>query len=355
MVCSRSDCPVLPFLPSFSFQAIQQICDKDNLTLNPNLTILNPHSNETDGQSNIPVLLDAPRYLFVSTNVSMKFPTLLESVIIQSYHTYYPTESIWSGDRFQSSLSPVSWFSTLYSRPIKSLITSMFQYIGATSPTLQRVLIHLIQPLFMSSLIYLWIILLSHPEWFSLVGTLFLLGFVRSIYLLFWTESAGPHTSKPQISPSVFPIHSPDLEESSQEHSLHLFESDEDENYLPSSCQLVSSDEVEGWTESHLDDISLEDSLPPISFSQFLHCQSRSISPLSLSDKEGVSCDPSFSSSISTTRTRDDQLDQLSIFGARSGSPSSLSGGVIEIEEDISFDPSFSSSHSTISTRDGRA
>jgi len=36
------------------------------------------------------VILDAPRYLFVSTNVAKKFPDLLESIIVMSYHTYSP-------------------------------------------------------------------------------------------------------------------------------------------------------------------------------------------------------------------------------------------------------------------------
>ena len=65
----------------------------------------------------------------------------------------------------------------------KSLITSSLQYLGATSPTLQRVVIHLLQPLLVSSIVYLWITLYEAPIWFTLLGCLVLLLVIRSRYL----------------------------------------------------------------------------------------------------------------------------------------------------------------------------
>jgi hypothetical protein len=148
-------------------QAIQQICNQDFRNI----------------AASIPVLLDAPRYLYVSTNVSLKFPNLLESAIIQSYHTYYPSDAPWS----QSISSPSSngwwWMSNTRSRMGKSVITSTLQYLGATSPTVQRVMIHLIQPLLVSSIVYLWVTLYSRPIWFTLIGFLFLVFVIRHCYL----------------------------------------------------------------------------------------------------------------------------------------------------------------------------
>jgi hypothetical protein len=161
-------CPSLLCVSLTTPQAIQQICNQDFRNI----------------AASIPILLDAPRYLYVSTNVSLKFPNLLESAIIQSYHTYYPSDAPWS----QSITSTVPsrngwWMSNTRNRVGKSLITSTLQYLGATSPTLQRVVIHLVQPLLVSSIVYLWITLYKTPIWFTLVGVLVLLLVIRSCYL----------------------------------------------------------------------------------------------------------------------------------------------------------------------------
>jgi hypothetical protein len=126
-----------------------------------------------------PIILDAPRYLFVSTNVSQRFPHLLESVIIQSYHTCSPPDhsTPWSRAHSASSSSSSFWWTRgSRSRGAKSFLTSLMQQFGSTSPALQRFLIHLAQPLLVSSLIYLWAYLFNHPEWFSLVGAMLVVG-----------------------------------------------------------------------------------------------------------------------------------------------------------------------------------
>jgi hypothetical protein len=37
-------------------------------------------------------VLDAPAYFFASTKLSKRYPNMIESIIIQSYHTYVPGE-----------------------------------------------------------------------------------------------------------------------------------------------------------------------------------------------------------------------------------------------------------------------
>jgi LPXTG-motif cell wall-anchored protein len=129
-----------------------------------------------------PIILDAPRYLFVSTNVSQHFPHLLESVIIQSYHTCSPPDhsTPWSRAHSSSSSSSNIWWTRgSKSRGVKSFLTSLMQQFGSTSPALQRFLIHLMQPLLVSSLIFLWAFLFNHPLWLILLGGVLALG-------LFW-------------------------------------------------------------------------------------------------------------------------------------------------------------------------
>jgi hypothetical protein len=122
-----------------------------------------------------PIILDAPRYLFVSTNVSKRFPHLLESVIIQSYHTCSPPDHSTPWSRLPSS-SGFWWTRGSKSRAAKSFLTSLMQQFGSTSPALQRFLIHLMQPLLVSSLVFLWAFLFNHPEWFSLLGLVLVVG-----------------------------------------------------------------------------------------------------------------------------------------------------------------------------------
>jgi hypothetical protein len=125
-------------------------------------------------------LLDAPRYLFVSTNLAAKFPHLLESVIVSSYHSYSPGPfaDIW---RFGRSRDP-PWWSILSGNHrgkkfvLSNVIIAVLQRIGSMSPVFQRLLIHGLQPLFVSCLFFLWQTLSKHPVWWALVGALLLYG-----------------------------------------------------------------------------------------------------------------------------------------------------------------------------------
>jgi hypothetical protein len=52
----------------------------------------------------------------------------------------------------------------------------MMQQFGSTSPVIQRFLIHLMQPLLVSSLIFLWAFFFNHPVWFTLPGAMVVVG-----------------------------------------------------------------------------------------------------------------------------------------------------------------------------------
>lgn len=138
-------------------QAVQRVC-----------------SSATDVSN---IILDAPRYFFVSTNVAKRFPSLLESVIVQSYHSHSPGE-IGKKWRFVNSYSRTN--SRLRNFAVTAVLISFLKNLGATSPTMQRVLIHSIQPLFVSLLILIWMFSLSNP----LFGAAMLALFVLSV---FWT------------------------------------------------------------------------------------------------------------------------------------------------------------------------
>ena len=109
-------------------------------------------------------VLDATRYLFVSTNVAMKFPDLMESVIVLSYHNHLPGE-IGKHWKFTEGTAGTRYASRVVKFTITGLLTSYLQKLGSMSPTLQRVLVHSVQPLFLSAMVVLWIFIMNNPLW----------------------------------------------------------------------------------------------------------------------------------------------------------------------------------------------
>ena len=134
-------------------QAVQRIC-----------------SNRLDRDS---LFLDAPRYLFVSTNLAQRFPDLLESVIVESYHSYHPGQLShkWhiSHSGYGPSILRSSWARSLERirrLTVTALLVSIMQRIGALNPTIQRVIIHTLQPIFASIIFLIFYMLVRNPLYF---------------------------------------------------------------------------------------------------------------------------------------------------------------------------------------------
>jgi hypothetical protein len=125
------------------------------------------------------LLLNAPEYLFVSTQLANAFPNLLESMVVRSYFSFSPGElsKKWRISHFSMS-SPLSMWSWSRGRvrrfTVTALTTAMLQYLGAFSPTLQRVMIHSLQPLVLSAIYFMFDLLLRHPLYFIPFGSVVL-------------------------------------------------------------------------------------------------------------------------------------------------------------------------------------
>lgn len=120
-------------------------------------------------------VLDAPRYLFLSTNLARKFPNLLESAIVQAYHTYSPG-MIGQDWKFLQASSFASYSPWARSRArmrrftVAAVLVAIFQRLGAASPAGQRLLIHSMQPIVMSGITYMWVFLYHRPVYFAFLG-----------------------------------------------------------------------------------------------------------------------------------------------------------------------------------------
>ena len=123
LLYETSECAIVHFfIPNLAAiqQAIQRVC-----------------SSASDVST---IILDAPRYLFVSTNVAKRFPNLLESVIVLSYHSYCPGE-IGKKWRFVSNYTRSG--ARIRNFSVTAVVLSFMKNFGAMSPTFQRMIIFL--------------------------------------------------------------------------------------------------------------------------------------------------------------------------------------------------------------------
>lgn len=134
------------------------------------------------------IILDAPRYLFVSTNVAKRFPHLLESVIVQSYHSYYPGE-IGKKWKFVSNYSRTG--ARVRNFAATAVILSLMKNFGAMSPTFQRVIIHSIQPIFVSIIILVWMYSFSQPFFGGALLLVLIFGIVMMVRHYYIQRRAG--------------------------------------------------------------------------------------------------------------------------------------------------------------------
>jgi hypothetical protein len=183
-------------------------------------------------------VLDAPSYLFVSTsvahhslssshclllprlallcsslsnvrNVAKHFPNSLSSLIVRSYHTPSPGEI---ARKWKTSSSTYSAWSTASSRSnhrrmrrfvLTTFLFTALQRLGSLSPSLQRVFIHLVQPISLGGLFYVGVLLTAHPLSFIGVGALLvalIVSLVNSIRRDRQEEEAGLSDIVPQTS-----------------------------------------------------------------------------------------------------------------------------------------------------------
>jgi hypothetical protein len=121
-------------------------------------------------------IFDAPRYLFLSTRLAERFPDLLESVIVRSYHSYSPGElsqkwRISHGTTFVSSDNRIG--SRARRMTFTGVLVGMLQYLGSVSISTQRFFIHGLQPVIMAGVAAVIGLILSDP-WYVLIFVPFL-------------------------------------------------------------------------------------------------------------------------------------------------------------------------------------
>jgi len=135
--------------------------------------------------------LNSPDYLFISTKVAKKFPTLLESIIVQSYHTHLPgyLSKQWQSSThhqqqyYQTSTTTAST-KVLMSRILSSLsfLFIILQYFGAAPFIIHRFFIRFIQPFILSGCVFIWTYIMLNTIYLIITIVIILIIIIMIVY-----------------------------------------------------------------------------------------------------------------------------------------------------------------------------
>lgn len=122
-------------------------------------------------------VLNAPEYLFVSTNVAKQYPELIESIIIKTYQSHLPGE-LYKKWKYGSSKLYMSPRNARFG--IMSVIMVMLQTIGASPFALQRMIIRVSQPVILAGSVMFFTYISSSAILSSILSVI---GFCSLMYI----------------------------------------------------------------------------------------------------------------------------------------------------------------------------
>ena len=141
-------------------------------------------------------ILNAPSYLFLSTNVAKEFPNLLESMIVSSYHSHLPGELA------------KKWELKVHRKREKKIVRRMWhsfmRFMAASNIMIRKAIFRIFQPCILGA-----VAILCGKVFNSVAGTIiFIIGIaVVSLIGLRWKYLSDEHTvmniAKKQVSPTI--------------------------------------------------------------------------------------------------------------------------------------------------------
>ena len=160
-------------------------------------------------EAKVPIL-DAPRYLFVSTRLAERFPDLLESVIVRSYHSYSPGElsrkwKISHGSTFVGSEGgEIRVGAGVRRMTFTGLLVGVLQSLGSVSISVQRFFIHSLQPVVMVGVASLIGLMVRDPWYLLIIAPVLMYG----SYLLWdhWRSNDDDNVGSGSRSDAIMPL-----------------------------------------------------------------------------------------------------------------------------------------------------
>jgi len=147
------------------------------------------------------LFLNAPDYLFVSTNLAKKFPQLMESIVVQSYFSHIPGElsKLWN----VGSVARIRRYHSLRRITVLTTLLSIFQYLGTAPFLLHRLFIRFVQPFVFGGLALFWTIIASSPVYIALMSLLLVIIVASCIYKYIYGSSSCIPNNFSVITPIV--------------------------------------------------------------------------------------------------------------------------------------------------------
>ena len=155
------------------------------------------------------IFLNAPDYLFISTNVAKKFPNLMESIVIQSYFSHIPGElsKLWKNNNYNRIRQYNH--NQIWINNIKSLTTilSLLQYFGTFPIILHKLFIRFIQPFLLGGLTLIWSIIITNTIYIIITCSVFIILISCSIYQYIRNVSTKSSNKLCLITPMINEVH----------------------------------------------------------------------------------------------------------------------------------------------------
>jgi hypothetical protein len=156
--------------------------------------------------SDVVYVIDAPQYLFVSTNLAKAFPHLPESSIISAYHNHLPGEMAakWHVDR--ASLMGLNGDNNTWIRFLTfTTIVTILKFLGASPFVIQRMIMRVTSPLFTAVAVFMWMYIIQNPIYMS-IFSLIVVAFIARTYYNYKSDIAEIKGEKTKKKSSVAPI-----------------------------------------------------------------------------------------------------------------------------------------------------
>jgi hypothetical protein len=147
---------------------VPNLVSKDVLQVNELLsnTVLELCSGKSHTEDNN--VLNAPDYLFVSTNLAKMYPNLMESTIIMSYRSYLPGELSKKWNVGSTARISRNSMSSLRGAALVTTVVFLLQILATSPFVLQRLFVRFSQPFFLAGLVYIGSMVFKSPLYISI-------------------------------------------------------------------------------------------------------------------------------------------------------------------------------------------
>ena len=150
-------------------------------------------------------LSEDPSYLFVSTKLAKRYPNLLESVLVRSYHNIFPGSISW---KWQRQIRFFEIFNRDFWRSfgLTGITMAVLHWFGSFSPVFQKLIVHTVQPLMAAGLVLGIYSMIKNPIAFVPVGAVIILVIIYRLVQNKYSQAQQAVHKISAVSPQISDI-----------------------------------------------------------------------------------------------------------------------------------------------------